>query len=234
MRRLLAIISACLIGCCTIWAQTQSSTRVERKAILEGNKAYNSKNYSGALALYRKALASNPQSAVGRFNYALARMRMADALDAAKKKEKEQMTQEAREYFEQVAQTAAANPSLASRAFFNLGNMSYLAKDYESAVQQYKDALRLNPADDKARKNLRLAQLKLKQQNKDDKKDKKKTRTKTRTKIKIKIRRTRRSNSPSRINRIRTKRPGQKESAATAATTAEVAGHEPAGCRPYS
>ena len=54
-----------------------------------------------------------------------------------------------------------------------MGNMSFLAEDYQAAIDFYKQALRLNPADDKARKNLRLAQMKLPKNNKDNKQNNK-------------------------------------------------------------
>ena len=54
--------------------------------------------------------------------------------------------------------------SLQSMAFYNRGNIAYNAQDYPRAIDFYKQALRLIPDDDEARYNLRMAQLKLKDQ----------------------------------------------------------------------
>lgn len=146
------------------------STREERKEVAAGNEAYSAKDYKGARAHYKAALKSNPLSLSAHFNIALTMVRIAEALPDNKKQEKEKLLEEARREFDYVAQRATQSPGLAAKAFYNQGNMDYLAQSYQQAVDAYKSALRLNPVDSKARKNLRLAQLKLKQQKKDDKK----------------------------------------------------------------
>lgn len=167
------ILTAILISLFTAgYACAQhASTREERKAVAEGNAAYRAKDYARALTLYKIAERENPSSLVARFNQGLAQMQVANAMDATKKKEKEQKMEEARKAFESVAANYASDAMLASRANYNMGNMSFLAEDYQAAIDYYKQALRLNPADDKARKNLRLAQMKLPKDNKQDKKN---------------------------------------------------------------
>lgn len=66
----------------------------------------------------------------------------------------------------------ASKPVLASRANYNLGNLAFSNEDYQSALGLYKQALRLNPDDNDARRNLRITQLKLQNQNQDKDKDK--------------------------------------------------------------
>ena len=64
-------------------------------------------------------------------------------------------------------------PRLASMANYNLGNVAFNSEDYSKALGYYKQALRLNPNDDKARRNLRITQLKIQDQdNQDQDKDK--------------------------------------------------------------
>lgn len=154
-------------------AAAPASTRAERKAIEAGNAAYRAKDYAKALSFYKIAERENPASLVARFNQGLAQMQVANAMDGTKKEQKEQKMAEARKALESVASNFATDAALASRANYNLGNLSYLAQDYQAAVDYYKQALRLNPDDDKARKNLRLAQMKLPKDKKDDKQDKK-------------------------------------------------------------
>lgn len=172
MTRIFTAILISLIAAGNASAQ-HSSTREERKAVAEGNAAYRAKDYATALTFYKLAERANPSSLVARFNQGLAQMQVANAMDATKQKEKERKLEEARKAFESVAANYTSDAMLASRANYNMGNMSFLAEDYQAAIDFYKQALRLNPADDKARKNLRLAQMKLPKNNKDNKQNNK-------------------------------------------------------------
>ena len=72
---------------------------------------------------------------------------------------------------EQVSQMGREKPMLASRANYNLGNIAFNSEDYSNALNYYKQSLRLNPDDEAARRNLRITQLKLQNQNQDQDKD---------------------------------------------------------------
>jgi len=172
MTRILTILVALL----TAFSVTLSaeSTRVERKAVAAGNEAYRSKKYTDALNFYKMALRDNPASLVAEFNSGLAQLQLAGATDPAKKERKEELTERSRKCFERVAEHASANPTLAARALFNLGNMAFNAQDFDSAIDFYKRALRIDADYDHARKNLRIAQLKRKKNDKKDDKDNKK------------------------------------------------------------
>ncbi len=63
----------------------------------------------------------------------------------------------------------SVKPKLASMANYNLGNVAFNSEDYKQALGYYKQALRLNPNDDNARRNLRITQLKI--QDQDDNQD---------------------------------------------------------------
>lgn len=56
-----------------------------------------------------------------------------------------------------------------AKHWHNVGNSQMQKKDYKAAVDSYKNALRKNPADDKARYNLAEAQRRVKQQEQDQK-----------------------------------------------------------------
>jgi tetratricopeptide (TPR) repeat protein len=60
----------------------------------------------------------------------------------------------------------AQDKHLRGKAFYDLGNIAYGRQDYGKAIELYKHALRCNPDDEQARHNLRLAQLKKQQQDK--------------------------------------------------------------------
>lgn len=150
-----------------VYAQN-SSTRKERNNINAGNKLYEKGDYLGAIKKYQDALKENPSSNVARFNLGLSQINIgsnpADTSATAKN-----MLNQGMNYLEQIAKTGNQNPSLAAAANYNLGNVAFNSEDYTKALGYYKQALRLNPDDDKARRNLRITQLKL--QNQDDNKD---------------------------------------------------------------
>ena len=64
---------------------------------------------------------------------------------------------------------AKEKPGLASKANYNLGNIEFNREKYAEAINFYKQALRIDPKDENARKNLRIAQLKQQNQNNDNK-----------------------------------------------------------------
>ncbi len=150
--------------------QKSRSTRTERNFIRSGNKSYKQSKYKEALSDYQNALKENPSSLVGAYNLGLTNLRLASSKDV-KEDEKKKYESEGSKLLTGVMQSAMLNPELASRSAYNLGNMAFNAEDYQSALQMYKQALRLNPNDNDARRNLRITQLKLQNRNKDKNKD---------------------------------------------------------------
>lgn len=148
-------------------ASATKSVRKERNFIRKGNDLYNQAKYRDAVKCYEQALEVNPSSAVGRFNLGLSQIRIGNVADTTKFTN--EMMRKGVENMQAIASLAAENPRLAAFANYNLGNISFNKEDYDGAIQAYKQALRLNPSDDNARRNLRIAQLKKQEQNKDNK-----------------------------------------------------------------
>lgn len=150
------------------------STRQERRLINKGNELYKERKYVEAASTYEEALRVNANSAEARYNLGLAQVRQianpADTTSANKAK-----LDQIRSNFNAVASQAKAKPGLAAKANFNLGNLEFKAGDYAKAVEHYKQSLRIDPTDEAARKNLRVAQKNLQkqqnQQNRDNNKD---------------------------------------------------------------
>ena len=184
MRRFITII-LCLFAITSIHALDMNA-RQERKSIVRGNEAYRAKDYQKALTYYNEALKINPSNLTALFNKALATTQIANGLPADKAQDKARMLEQASKDFESVAKHTSDNPSLAARANYNRGNLSFSDKKYEDAIQYYKNALRLNPKDDKARRNLRIAQQNLPKQQQNQNKDKNKDKNKDQDKDKNK------------------------------------------------
>lgn len=144
------------------------SNRNERNAIRKGNKLFEEKRYAEAEVEYKRALQHNPQSDVANYNLALSYIRQGGSSDPNDSKSP---LNQADQILRNVVKTA--DKGLASRAYYNLGNLAFNKQNYQESVNMYKDALRRNPDDDQARENLRLAQKKLEeqQQNQDQNKE---------------------------------------------------------------
>lgn len=169
MKRIIITIMALLSAVISV-ADMQASTRKERQLVSKGNKLYTERKFVEAASAYSEALKENPNSAAAQYNLGLATMRQvtnpSDTTPAAKAK-----LQAAAKSFESVALRAKDKPGIAAKANYNLGNMAFNTKDYAGAVQHYKQALRIDPDDNNARHNLRIAQKQLQNQNKDKNKN---------------------------------------------------------------
>ena len=150
-----------------------ASAQTDRQYIRQGNKQFNAGDYPNAEVSYRKAVEKNPKNPQAVYN-------LGNALLAQKK------DSVAIEQFQNAA-NLETNPLRKYQSFHNIGVICQSHKMYGEAIEAYKNALRLNPADDETRYNLVLCQhQKQKQdqnkqnqqnknnQNKDDKKDQQK------------------------------------------------------------
>ncbi len=142
-----------------------TSTKRERNYIKEGNKLYHQQRYAEAEIAYKKALQENANSEVALFNLASSYIKQAGADDG------NALLASADSIMKTLA-SQATDISIAEKSFYNLGNMAYNKQDYQGSIDMYKNALRRNPENDQARENLRMAQLKLQQQQDDKNQDK--------------------------------------------------------------
>lgn len=148
------------------------TVRKERRMILKGNEYFKNKQFKLASQCYSEALKANPGSDVAMFNLGLTQLKLSSDKNDTTSLSKS-LREKGIETMKKVAALGASKPLLASKAVYNLGNIDFEAENYGEAVKNYKQSLRLNPKDNAARRNLRIAQLKLQNQNnKDDKQDK--------------------------------------------------------------
>lgn len=124
--------------------------------------------FEQAEALYRKALDKKPEGDKAAFNFGNLYF------------ENQKTKQSALRYLESAK--ASEDKMVKHKNFHNLGNLMMEEKQYDKAVEAYKNALRNNPDDEETRYNLAVAKQKKKNQknegggqdkNKDKNKDKK-------------------------------------------------------------
>ncbi|MBO7130019.1 MAG: VWA domain-containing protein [Prevotella sp.] len=119
-----------------------SLAQTDRQYIRQGNKQFNAGDYPNAEVSYRKAVEKNPKNPQAVYN-------LGNALLAQKK------DSAAIEQF-QNASKLETNPLRKYQSFHNMGVICQSHKMYGEAIEAYKNALRLNPADDETRYNLIL------------------------------------------------------------------------------
>jgi tetratricopeptide (TPR) repeat protein len=125
--------------------------------ISKGNNYYSMGQYDLAEKLYRDALKKDPQNTIAKHN-------LANALYRQKK------YKDAEEVLDGIAKDSKEN-IVKSAAHYNNGVIKTKQKDLEVSIEDYKDALRLNPDDMEARENLQKALLELKQKQKQQQQD---------------------------------------------------------------
>lgn len=127
--------------------------------LAEGNRLYKLQLYQQAEVFYRQAMEGNPADEKAAYNLAV----------CLKKQEK---TEEALSFFSRLTESSRDN-RLKADAWYNTGVLFSQAKKLPESIAAYKNALRLNPADQQARENLQKALLELKKKE-PPKKEKKK------------------------------------------------------------
>lgn len=133
--------------------------REARKDVREGNELYNQLKFEEAEIAYKKALDKNP-------NYAKASYNLANTI-YQKNQNKEAVFQY------DLAEKIAPDKMSKAEIFHNMGNSFMKEKQYDKAVDAYKNAMRNNSKDEETRYNLAMAQELLKNQQDKDNKDNK-------------------------------------------------------------
>ncbi|MDI1254850.1 MAG: tetratricopeptide repeat protein [Flavobacterium sp.] len=149
----------------TIYAQDKDAY------LPKANKEFAKKKYADAEADYRISESKFPKKAISAYNRGNAIYKIDQPEDAA--------------WAYAKAIKDAKTRAEKHKAYHNLGNVYMKAKNYEQAVQTYKNALINNPNDEQTRYNYALAKLYLKN-NPPKKDDKKKDKDKDKNKDKDK------------------------------------------------
>lgn len=116
-----------------------------------GDHLYEDGRYNEAETQYRKALEADPEArtAYNLGNSIFLQDRIPEAIAE----------------YEKVI-LSSDNPEVRQRAFYNLGNAHFQNNAFGESIKAYKEALKINPEDIDAKKNLMLAMRMLQQQQK--------------------------------------------------------------------
>ena len=119
-----------------------------------GNEAYVRGNYTEAQAAFQQATLEKPDNPVAHYNLGTALYRQGKFREAA------------RTFQTSLSRHLEQTEDILNRSsiLYNLGNAQFKVGDLTSAIDAYKQTLRLDPQDTDAQHNLALALQRLKQQ----------------------------------------------------------------------
>ncbi|NNC35388.1 MAG: tetratricopeptide repeat protein [Croceitalea sp.] len=135
----------------------QKALQESKNLTYEANEALIQNDFTSAEAEYRVAISKSDENVSAPYNLGRAYYNRS-------------LLTEAFGRFKQAGEKAEAKPEK-HKAFHNMGNVFMKNKEYEKAVEAYKESLRNNPNDEETRYNLALAKEMLKKQQDEQKND---------------------------------------------------------------
>ena len=144
LKHIIAVATAFLLGALSMSAQ------VDRRDVRAGNRQFRKENWREADIDYRKALVKDSTSIAANYNLASNLYRQGNFDEAAKVMEK-------------IKETAPATANAADY-YYNTGDIAIEKKDWQGAVNAFKEALLRNPADMDAKENYIYAKKMLENQ----------------------------------------------------------------------
>lgn len=131
-----------------------ASAQPDRKDVRRGNRDFKKEDWKAAEIDYRKALVKDSSSVAANYNLGNTLYRMGDM-------------EQARKSYDALKEVAPSSPA-ASDLYYNMGNAASQAKDWQAAVDAYKESLLRNPGDMDAKENYIYAKEMLKNQKNQD------------------------------------------------------------------
>ena len=130
----------------------------DRSLIRQGNRAARSNALTEAETAYRKAISANRENSQAIYNLAIVQLAQSK-------------TKEAMKSFRQAAELEKV-PRRKAKSYHNIGTIYQNQRQYQPAIEAYKEALRLDPENFKTRYNLALCKKLLKNDKKNNNKNK--------------------------------------------------------------
>lgn len=177
MKKILYILILCVCSPMVMMGETkqlkESDQKKVRNFINEGNEQYRASNFDKALELYSRALEIDDKNAITLYNYANAlSARFGNTPVTDEQAEAKSLINNALNIYDKIYEDIENPSDLREKAAFNSGNLFFNQMDYKQSIEAYKKVLKLNPENEAARENLRLAQLKNKEQEQNQNQDK--------------------------------------------------------------
>ena len=146
---------------------TSAFAQRESREIRRGNELYNQGAYGQAELEYRRALQINPNNYAAQMNVGNAVYRQAEEIrkdslleESIRQKQSDSLYSVALKEYDKaerlVNERHANDPIRYSKAKYNEGNCYAQLNNAQDAVEAYKEALRKNPNDEEARRNLAI------------------------------------------------------------------------------
>ncbi|MBP5338135.1 MAG: tetratricopeptide repeat protein, partial [Prevotella sp.] len=135
--------------------EAYADNRQARKLIRHGNSQFRINKRHEAQVDYFKAVSADSTDARAQYN--LATSMFPENFKLVREEQRDTMVQTFMK-----AGELEQNPYRRAQAYHNMGVVLQGAKDFQKAIEAYKQALRNNPSDDEARYNLVLCQRQLK------------------------------------------------------------------------
>ena len=150
-----AVIALLLLFTAASGAQAQRKN--DRYFVRHGNRFYRDSLYTKAQVDYQKAIEKDNTNPVAHYNLGNAQLMQGQPKDAMKSYE--------------TAARMQRDKQRGSQIYHNMGVILQSQKQYQEAIECYKNALRRNPKDDETRYNLALCRYLLQQNQQDQQQD---------------------------------------------------------------
>ena len=145
LRRVFVIVAALIFGVVSLSAQLLP----ERGLVREGNEQFRRRNFYNSLNRYNEALEHAPGSYEALYNRANAYMHL-----MFQNPQDSTLTRKtSNKYFENIANNEYISPLQRAEVLRNLGESLFLQQEYESALNAFRESLKLNPDDQETKRN---------------------------------------------------------------------------------
>ena len=169
MNKIIYIIACLFVSLTALAAGNEldfSEKKKVRNYIKSGNVEYENKNYNKAIEYYNRALEIDPENPYTLYNYANAVVaKSSQPVADENKAQLDSLLKQAIGTYQALYDDKNVPENLREKSAYNQGNYFFRQEDYKNSITAYRNALRINPDNDKARENLYLALRKMKDDN---------------------------------------------------------------------